>query len=382
MGTTDYDAIVIGVGGMGSAAAYHLARRDQDVLGLERYDIPHIKGSSHGVTRIVRKTSYENSAHLPLLERAYELWHDLDSQSATDLIHTHSYIAASHKNGDLFPKAVGACEEHNLDHKILTGTEVSNRYPGYDLPAEFMAIVESSGGFVHAEQCIVAHVENACQHGAEIKAREEVLNWSTSKSSVEVTTNKDSYTAEQLVVTAGAWTSQLVPQLKSAAAPERQVLGWFQPERRKDYTPANFPVFSIESDEGHFYGTPIYHIPGFKLGKHHHLSETTDPDSVAEPTDTDEKILRNFTAKYLSAAAGPTMGLKTCIYTNSPDGEFIIDSLPDDPRVTVAAGFSGHGFKFSGVVGEILADLAIHNTTDHPIQSFSINRFEDTGTDG
>jgi len=370
----DYDVIVIGVGGMGSSATYHLAQRDQDVLGLERYDIPHTKGSSHGITRIVRKTSYENSAHLPLLERAYQLWHDLDARSATDLIHTNGYVAAGPEDGSLFTKALDACKTHNLDHDVLTATELSNRYPGYNLPTEFMTIVEPDGGFVHADQCVVAHGEKAHQHGAEIRAREEVLDWSTDAAGVEVTTSKESYTAKKLVVTAGAWASRLVPQLESVVTPERQVLSWFQPERREDYTPANFPVFSIECTEGHFYGTPIYQIPGFKLGKHHHFSETIDPDSVAGPTEDDENVLRNFAKKYLSTAAGPTMGLETCIYTNSPDGEFIIDTLPNEPRVIVAAGFSGHGFKFSSVIGEILADLAINNKTDHPIQPFSIER--------
>jgi len=372
---TDFDTIVIGVGGMGSSAAYHLARRGQDVLGLERYSIPHTMGSSHGVTRIVRKTSYENPAYLPLLERAYELWHELDSKSTDNLIHTHGYVATSPEDGSLFRRAVEACEAHDLEHSVLTAPELSDRYPGYDLPSDYMAVIEPNGGFVHAEQSIVAHVKNAHRHGAVIRAQEEVLDWSTSPNSVEVMTSDGHYSAKNLVVTAGAWASRLVPKLESVAVPERQVIGWFQPTQHKKYLPEEFPVFSAECDLGQFYGTPVYHVPGFKIGKHHHLHQDVEPDSIAEPTDEDETVLREFAKEYLSAAAGPTMGLKTCMYTNSPDGEFIVDTLSDDPNVAIAGGFSGHGFKFTTVMGEILADLAIHGETQQPIDSFSANRF-------
>lgn len=376
----EYDVVVVGVGAMGSAATYHLARRGHDVLGLERYDVPHSRGSSHGVTRIVRKTSYEDPAHLPLLDRAYELWHDLDESAASDLIHGTGYVAAGPRDGDLYRGAVEACRTHDLEHEVLTGAALGDRYPGYDLPAEFGAVVQPDGGFLHAEQCIVAHVEAAHRHGADVRAREAVSGWETTTNGVSVRTEKGRYTADELVVTAGAWAGEVVPELETTAVPERQVLGWFQPTSREDFQPETFPVCSIASPEGHFYATPVYGVPGLKLGKHHHLGETVDPDDVAGPRPADERVLRSFTERYLPGAAGPTMGLDTCLYTNSPDGEFVVDVLPDDPRVTVAAGFSGHGFKFSPVVGEVLADLAVHGESDHPTDRFSLDRFDGAGS--
>jgi sarcosine oxidase len=366
---------------MGSAATYHLARRGHDVLGLERFDVPHAKGSSHGVTRIVRRTAYEDPAHLPLLDRAYELWHDLDAAATVDLIHPTGYVAAGPEEGTLFPKAVEACRTHDLEHEVVSGAQLSREYPGYDLPAGYGAVVQPDGGFLHAEQCIVAHVERAHRHGAEIRAREAVSGWSTAGSRVEVTTDEGTYVADRLVVTAGAWASRLVPDLERVAVPERQVLGWFQPSRREAFLPETFPACSVECPEGHFYATPVYHVPGVKLGKHHHLREPVDPDAVAAPSGADEELLRGFAERYLSGAAGPTMGLSSCLYTNSPDGQFILDVLADDPRVAVAAGFSGHGFKFASVVGEILADLAVHGETDHPIDEFGLDRLE-TDADG
>lgn len=375
-GTDHYDAIVAGVGGMGSAATYYLARRGLDVLGLERFDIPHSKGSSHGMTRIIRKARYEEPAYVSLLERAYELWHDLDESAENDLFHSTDYVAAGPEGGDVFTEALESCREYGHDHEVLTGAEVSERYPGYDLPGDFKAVVDPAGGFLHAEGCIVAHVEAAHHHGAEVRAREAVLDWSPTRSGgVRVETDKAAYTADRLVVTAGAWVSELLPELASAAVPERQVLGWFQPDRSDAFAPDAFPVFSLGGDEGHFYGFPIYGIPGFKVGKHNHFHETVDPDDVGEPTRADERVLRAFAERYFPDGAGPTMTLETCLFTNSPDEEFIVDRHPEHPQIVVGAGFSGHGFKMTAAVGELLANLAVDDGTDHPPDLFRIDRF-------
>ncbi|WP_049971346.1 N-methyl-L-tryptophan oxidase [Haladaptatus cibarius] len=373
---THYDSIVVGVGGMGSAAVSHLAKRGQRVLGLERYDVPHAKGSSHGVTRIIRKAYYEHPDYVPLLSRAYDLWHELDEKHPTQLLHTTGCVVAGPEGSEKVAGARESCEEHDIDYELLSAAEVGERYPGYDLPEDFVAVVEPDGGFLHVEQCVVAHVASAHRHGAEIRAREAVLDWEpTSSGGVMVETDKGSCTADTMVVTAGAWAKNLLPMLQSQAIPERQVLGWFQPESPDQFCPESFPVFILDCEEGYFYGFPEYGIPGYKVGKYNHFHEQVNPDKMAEPNRADERVLREFTERYFPTAAGPTMRLETCLFTNSPDEHFIIDALPDHPQVVVGAGFSGHGFKLSSVVGEILAELAIDGKSRHDIDLFSLDRF-------
>lgn len=374
-GNTHYDVIVVGVGGMGSAATFHLARRGAEVLGLERFDIPHARGSSHGSSRIIRRARYVEPAYVSLLERSYELWEELDASVEGTLFHRTGYVAASPPDGDVYSEALDSGRRHGFDHERLSAAELAERFPGYELPPDFRAIFDPSGGFLHAEQCVVAQVEAAIDQGAEVHGREAVLDWSsTGAGGIRVETDESSYTADRLVVTAGAWVAELLPELRAAAVPERQVLGWFQPSRPERFEPDAFPVFSIGCEEGHFYGCPIYRIPGVKVGKHNHLQETVDPDSVAEPNRTDERALRAFTDRYLPGAAGPTMTLETCLFTNSPDEAFIIDRHPEHPRVAIGAGFSGHGFKMSAAIGEVLARLALEEDPDHPLERFRVDR--------
>ncbi|GKZ14600.1 N-methyl-L-tryptophan oxidase [Haladaptatus sp. T7] len=372
------DVIVIGVGGMGSAATYHLARRGFDVLGLERFDIPHTHGSSHGITRIIRRAYYEHPSYIPLIERAYELWDDLAERTGRPVIHRTGSIDAAPEGNIVFEGSLRSCEEHDIPHEILTGAELNERFPGYRLPDEYKALYQPDGGFIVPEESIIGHVEAAQREGADVRARQQVLDWTeTPDGGVRVETPNASYEADSLVLAAGAWNYKLADALEGLAVPERQVLAWFQPETPSLFEPDSLPVWNISSPEGRFYGLPIYGVPGFKLGKYHHLDEQVDPDDWnTEPGPADERLLRDFTEKYFPEAAGQTMRLATCMFTNSPDEHFILDTLPDHPQVAVGAGFSGHGFKFASVIGEILADLAVEGETDHPIDMFELDRFD------
>jgi sarcosine oxidase len=353
---------------MGSAALHHLARRGKRVLGLERYDIPHAMGSSHGVNRIIRMAYFEDPSYVPLLRRSYELWRELEATSGERLLEITGGIDAAPEEHPVFAGSLQSCLEHGLDHQVLTGSEVNARFPGYRLPETHMAVYQPDGGYVMSERCIVAHVVAAQADGADVHAREQVVGWGPTAGGVEVSTDRGAYTADRLVVTAGAWSLGLLGHLRGELVPERQVLAWFQPIRPDLYQPDRFPVFNLEVDAGHFYGFPVETIPGFKVGLYHHLEEAVDPDTMdREPGPADEAPLRRFTKTYFPDAAGPTMTLKTCLFTNSPDEHFIIDLHPDLPQVAIAAGFSGHGFKFSSVVGELLADLAIDGSTRHDI---------------
>lgn len=377
MPNRDHEVIVVGLGGMGSAATAHLADRGIDVLGLERYNIPNTMGSSHGITRIIRKAYHEHPSYVPLLERAYELWRRLDADHDRDLLHIHGSLAAGRPESEVLVGARTACERHNLSHEVLDAGEVTTQFPGYDLPMGYQAVFQPDGGFLWSEQCIVAHVEMAHEQGATIRARERVIDWRTTPTGVHVETTDGSYTAEQLVIAGGAWAPKLLPRFEGILSPERQVLGWFQPTAPARFTPPRFPVFIIDEGEDNlFYGFPRFHVPGVKVGKHYHFNEAVNPDEMArEPRGADEQVLRDFLNGNMPTAAGQTMALSTCLYTNTPDKAFVIDRHPWHEEVLVACGFSGHGFKFASVIGEVLADLAVDGRTDHPIDRFAADRF-------
>jgi sarcosine oxidase len=362
---------------MGSAATWQLARRGQKVLGLEQFDIPHSSGSSHGVNRIIRLAYYEDPSYVPLLKRAYELWRALEAASGEHLLHITGSIDASEPDGLVFTGALESCRLHDLSHEVLTSAELTNRFPGFHLPDDYLALYQEDGGFLLSEACIVQHAQEAMRLGAEIHGREEVLDWSSSENGLSVRTTRGTYQTEKLIFTAGAWMDKLVDELTSLLQPERQVLAWLQPLEPELFTPEAFPVFNLTVPEGRYYGFPVYGVPGFKIGRYHHLDELIDPaQPLRAPDQSDEDILRAFTSRYTPAADGATLALRTCLFTNSPDEHFIIDKLPDDERVIVASPCSGHGYKFCSVIGEILADLAIDGSTRHDISLFALDRFQ------
>lgn len=371
-----FDVVVAGVGGMGSAALYHMARRGARVLGLERYDIPHSMGSSHGVNRIIRMAYFEDPSYVPLLRRAYQLWRELEGMSGERILVITGGLDAAPEDDRVFQGSLESCREHGLAHEVLTAAHVRRRFPGYRLPTSHMAVFQPDGGYVMSERAIVAHVEAAQRVGAEVHGREEIVDWETRDGGVVVVTNRDRYSADKIVFTAGAWSGDLVDELSTLAVPERQVLGWFQPLRPGLFQPGVFPIFNLEVEEGHFYGFPVETIPGFKIGLYHHLGEVVDPGTMnREADERDEAVLREAVERYFPDASGPVLSLKTCLFTNSPDEHFIVDTHPHLDQVVIAAGFSGHGFKFSSVIGEILADLALDGGTRHDIGLLSMRRF-------
>jgi sarcosine oxidase len=361
---------------MGSAACFHLAKRGLRTLGLERFDIPHSMGSSHGVTRIIRLAYYEHPSYVPLLLRAFELWDELAEESGRHLLEVTGTIDASAPDEAVFTGSLASCQQFDLPHEVLTSAELTARYPGYRLPPQHLALFQPRGGYLLPEQCISAHVNGALAAGADIRARERVLEWEPLAGGVRVTTDRGVYEAERLVLAAGAWMGSLVPALAGLAEPERQVLAWFAPLQPALFTPSRFPVFNLSVPEGRYYGFPVQDVPGFKIGLYHHLEERIDPDCLArEAGIADEAPLREATARYFPAANGPTMALRTCIFTNTPDEHFIIDTLPGYPQVVVASPCSGHGFKFASVIGEILADLVERGDTGHDISLLRLQRF-------
>jgi sarcosine oxidase len=352
-----FDAIVVGVGGLGSAALYHLARRGRSVLGLERFDVPNELGSSHGITRIIRLAYYEDPSYVPLLRRSYELWRELETAAGEQLLHITGSLDAGPPGSFVFEGSRRSCEEHGLEHEVMGAAELERRFPAYRVPAETLALFQPDGGFLLPERCIVAHVELAQALGAVAQARERVLEWAPTDDGVRVTSDRGVYEAERLVLTTGAWLGELAGLPVVA---ERQVLAWLQPLQPRLFAPDRFPVFNLMVEEGRYYGFPVFGIPGFKFGRYHHLEEHGDPDALdREPRREDEEVLRAFASRYFPEGAGPTLTLKACLFENTPDEHFLLGLHPEHDQVVVAGGGSGHGFKFASVIGEIAAELAL-----------------------
>jgi sarcosine oxidase len=371
-----YDLIVLGLGGMGSATLFHLARRGLRVLGLERYDLLHEYGSSHGLTRIIRLAYWEHPSYVTLLRRSYELWRKLETLAGEQLLHITGSVDAGPAGGSIFTGALKSSQLHGLTHEVMDGAELHRRFPGYRLPRQMQALYQPDGGFLLPERCNVAHVTQAQANGAEVHFREQVVEWGAGSGRAWVRTTRGRYEAGGLVICAGSWAAKLVPELVGLAVPERQVVAWLQPARPEYFRTDTFPVFNLEVEEGRYYGFPSFLVPGFKFGKYHHRGEQVDPDGMnREPEPEDEELLRGFAQRYFPEGAGPTLMLKSCLFTNSPDRHFILDLHPEHPEVAIAAGFSGHGYKFCSVVGEVMADLAERRETRHDIEFFRLGRF-------
>lgn len=374
--TRDFDAIVIGVGGMGSAAVFELARRGLRVLGLERHDIPHELGSSHGVNRIIRLAYFEHPSYVPLLRRAYALWRELETACGEQLLFITGSIDAGEPGSRTVSGSLQSCAQHDLDHELLDADALRRRFPGYQLSRSMQAVFQPEGGFVLCERAIVNYVEAARARGAEVHSREAVVGWDLTGAGVEVKTDAASYRARRLVVTAGPWIATLIPALSAFARPERQVLLWSEPRHPEYFQLGAFPVFNLDSPEGHFYGFPVFGTAGFKIGRYHHRYQNVDPDRMDRDChDEDEAVIRDGIRRYFPDADGPTVAMKTCLFTNSPDEHFIIDRVADAANVAIAAGFSGHGFKFCSVVGEMLAELVTDGETRLDRTLFRLSRF-------
>ena len=370
-----FDVVVCGLGVMGSAALYQLARRGQRVLGLDRFSPGHDRGSSHGETRIIRLAYFEHPSYVPLVRRAYDLWRELEVEAARPLLHITGIAEIGPPDGTLVNGTLAAARSHDIPHEFVAASELTRRYPAFRLPPHFVGVVQPDGGFIEAEASVQSLLALARKSGAEIRFGEPVRAVEPAKAGVRVVTDSATIDAGTAIVTAGPWIRSL---LGGAALPlrvTRQVMGWFAPQEPAQFAPGRFPVFLIESRHGIHYGFPP-HDAGIKVAKHHHGDETVDPDSYDRGVSAaDEALIRAAVAEHLPGADGPLMDAKTCLYTVAPDGDFIIDRLPGATSILVASPCSGHGFKFAPVIGEILADLASGLPPRHDISRFRIDRF-------
>ncbi len=378
MSARHFDVIIVGVGAMGAAASWALARRGARVLGLEQFDIPHARGSSHGYSRVTRTAYYEHADYVPLLRRAHALWRELETESGEKLLHLVGGLYMGPLDGALVGGSLRSARQHGLAHEVLDHAALARRYPQFTVPTDWSGLLEPEAGFLLPELAISSAITCALRRGAEIHGHEPVLSWEANASHVTVTTARATYQADRLIFSGGAWSNQLVRDLGVELVVTRQVLGWVWPKEWAQFQVGTLPVWMIDRLDGtSYYGFPmITHSPGLKVALHGPQT-AVNPDRVDRNVlPGDEESFRAGLRTFLPTADGPLLALRTCLYTNSPDGHFIIDRHPQHERVTVAAGFSGHGFKFASVVGELLADLAATGTTELPTGFLGLKRFQ------
>ena len=383
MSSPPFDVIVVGVGAVGSATVAELAARGLHVLGLERAGIPNESGSSGGVNRMIRLAYSEDPRYVPLVRRAFERWRQLESRSGERLLVTTGGVDAGSPDSQSVAGSLESCRAHDLPHELLDAGELRRRFPGFLLPDAMVAVYQPDAGFVMSERAIAAYAMQAIDDGAELHGHEPVIGWEPDGEGVIVRTSAGDYRAERLVISAGAWAAGLAEPLRTLLVPERQVLIWMQPSRPEQFRVGAFPVFVLEAPEGRFYGFPSYGIPGFKLGLYHHRGQQVDPDSAdrASTDALDEAVLRAGSGLYFPDANGPTLSLKTCLFTNTPDEHFIVDRYPGLPQVVLASPCSGHGFKFASVLGEVLADMTMDRAPAFDLSWLGLARFAVTPDD-
>ena len=370
-----YDVIVAGLGGMGSAAAYHLAARGKKVLGLERHVPAHDKGSSHGESRIIRQAYFEGAEYVPLLFRAYELWEELEKETGEDLMTLCGGLFIGPEDGELVSGSVASADEHGLPYEILDAADLKRRFPIFEPGPETVALFEKRAGFVRPEASVRAHLDRAASLGAELRFGEPVLSWEASGSGVRVRTENGAYEAERLVVSAGAWAGELLSDLGLPLEVTRQILFWFRPRGGIGaFAQDRLPIWIYEPDDGNmFYSFPaVDGADTVKAAFFRADGTPADPNTIDREVHADEvDFIRRYLGRHVPAMDGELVKARTCMYTNTPDQHFVVSAHPDHPQVVVAAGFSGHGYKFCGVIGEILADLAVEGETPHPVDLFS-----------
>jgi sarcosine oxidase len=381
---TQFEVIVLGVGSMGSATCYYLAQQGVKVLGLEQFDIPNEMGSHGGQSRIIRKAYFEHPDYVPLLERAYQNWFHLEAVTGANVYTKTGLLYFGKPDHPLMEGVHTSADKYHIKVNKMSNAEAKKMHPQFNIPDDYEKLIEPDAGFVTPERAILLYTQLALQKGAIIKTKEKVVEWKKSVAGVTVTTASGTYTAKKLIITAGPWATKMIPNLSSKLSVTRQMIAWVKPKNWKLFELGKMSCWTIADDAtpGIFYGSPILPVEkyggpiGLKLAHHYH-GPVSDPDGVDRvPNAKDESVLTYVLNKFMPQGYESTHVIKTCMYTNTPDENFILDFLPGyDNDVVVATGFSGHGYKFASVVGEIMSDLALKGGTTLPIGFLNAKRY-------
>ncbi len=371
-----YDAIVLGTGGVGSAALMHLARRGLKVLGIDRFPPGHDRGSSHGESRVIRMAYFEHADYVPLLRRAYQLWSELEARCGKQLFHRVGLLEVGPPDGIVIPGVLKSAQEHQLSVDTLDAQQVHERFPGLHVPAGMSAVYEADAGYLLVEDCVLAHASSAVQHGAQLHIGESVQSWHAHGKTLHVVTDRGTYATEHLVITAGAWANDLLHDLGAPLRVVRKHLHWFASDKPCYGHTAHCPAFLYELPHGVFYGLPEIGPSGVKVGEHTGGAAVTSPlDDPRDAEPLDRQRVQAFVTQCLPACSTNVLRHARCFYTMSPDEHFIIDRHPAHDQVVFAAGLSGHGFKFTPVLGEVLAEMVVEGKSSQPVDFLNLERF-------
>jgi sarcosine oxidase len=375
-----FDAIVVGLGAHGSAAALALARRGLRVLGLERFGRGDAMGSSGGRTRIIRLAYFEDPSYVPLVVEAWDRWLALEVAAGVPILTRTGGLYGGLAGSSVLEGSIRSAREHGLPHEVVPADEVRRRWPIFELPEGAMALIEEQAGVLRADLAIEASLTLSERHDAKLRFGERVTDWRPAPGGgFEVETDGgDVFGGAHIVLAAGPWSGSFVPDLALPLEIERIPVVWFEPRvPAEEVGVGRLPVWILETPtDGSFYGFPYDPDFGLKVARHHSgVTIGTAEDLDRELRPADEARVRAFLRAHLPAADGPLMDSTICLYTNTPDGHFVLDTHPAAPGVSFASACSGHGFKFAPVFGEILADLALIGATPHPIERFRAARF-------
>jgi sarcosine oxidase len=345
------------------------------VLGLEQFGAAHDRGSSHGETRIIRKAYFEHPDYVPLLRRAYALWRELESESGRSLMHLCGLMLAGPPAGEAIPGAKLSAELHGLNIESVSPVEASQRFPGFRIPQGFDVVFEADAGYLEVENCVRAHIERARSYDAAMRLDETVLNWASDGRTVRVRTDRDEYEAGTLIVTAGAWSRRLLSGVNVRLTVLRKPVFWHAVTSAVYDLDRGAPAFYFEMPAGAFYGFPSLDGRTVKLAEHTGGGPVDDPAGIDRTVrQGDHESVRRFIEQAMPALNPQPVRHSVCMYTMTPDGHFLVDRHPEHANVVFGAGFSGHGFKFTSVLGEALADLALEGRTELPIGFLGIER--------
>lgn len=373
-----FDVIVLGLGAMGSAAAYHLAQRGTRVLGIEQFTSPHDKGSSHGGSRMIRQAYFESPDYVPLVLRAYELWQRLETDGGVRLLNITGGLILGAADGELVRRGTAAARQYGIPFDVLDRADAKRRFSPVELDAGEVAVLEPYAGYLIPEESIRAHLRMAAGAGAELHFEEKVLSWTAGHGRIEIRTDRARYEAGHLVITAGPWANDALHEFFPLRV-TRQVMAWIQPRGGiGPFVPEQFPVYLSDSGDGRpAYGFPAIDGPAGGVKAAIHGSEAVCTPETVDRTihESDLRELKEKVRRRMPSLDGEVLRAQTCMYTMTPDEHFVIGPHPQNAACTLACGFSGHGFKFATVVGEILAHLATEGGTSHAIGLFSPNRF-------
>ncbi|UUO08425.1 N-methyl-L-tryptophan oxidase [Blastopirellula sp. J2-11] len=372
-----YDVLVIGAGGVGSAALYQLAKRGIRAAALDRFHPPHKHGSSHGQTRIIRQAYFEHPSYVPLLQRSYELWREIEAVSQRSLYHEVGLVEIGPPDGIVLPGVIRAAAQFNLEIDRYSAAEATSLFPQFLFPDDHTVVFERRAGYLKVEDCVAAFLDIAQQHGAELIADSEVFRWSRDGAGFCVSTSTGEYRAAKLIIAGGPGAASLLSELNIPLHLLRKHMHWYEIDDLRLQESSGSPCFFFESSHGYFYGFPeLAPGEGLKVAEHgggETLASPWNYDHADDPED--RQRIEAFLQRSIPGVSQRSKRHETCLYTMTPDENFLLGLYPGDDQIALAAGLSGHGFKFTAVLGEALADLIEQGISSLPIDFLSPSRF-------